>query len=113
MITRLVVRVTDTAFPKEMEIPLTKQIILGRSDVDDPSIVPDVDFIACNAISNGISRSHAAISPQTNGEFMLVDLNSSNGTILNGEKLEPHQSYPVKDGDRVLIGRLKMVVYFE
>lgn len=113
MITRLKVKITDTAFPKIMEIPLKRQVTLGRSDIDDPSFTPDIDFVACNAISNGVSRSHAAIAPQANGEFTLMDLGSRNGTMLNGNVLEPHQSYTVKDGDEIHIGRLKMLIYFE
>lgn len=113
MFTRLIVQVTDTAFPKTMVVPITERIILGRSDVDDPSVSPDADFIACNAISNGISRSHATITPQPNGEFMLIDLGSLNGTSLNGIGLEPHQSYAVSDGDKIHLGRLKMTIYFE
>jgi len=113
MITRLKVSITDTAFPKTMEIPLKQQVILGRSDVDDPSFSPDIDFVACNAISNGVSRTHAAIAPQANGEFMLMDLGSRNGTMLNGTRLDPHQPYAVTDGDEIHLGRLKMVIYFE
>ncbi len=113
MITRLKVEVTDTAFPKTMEIPVRGRVILGRSDHDSPSQSPDIDFVACNAISNGVSRSHAAIDPQANGEFMLYDLGSRNGTRLNGVQLDPHQPYVVKDGDEIYIGRLKMTIYFE
>lgn len=113
MITRLKVKVTDTAFPKTMEIPIKGRVTLGRSDVDSPSTSPDIDFVACNAISNGISRSHAAIVPQTNGEFTLIDLGSRNGTMLNGVQLEPHESYTIHDGDEIYIGRLKMTIYFE
>ena len=113
MITRLKVEVTDTAFPKTMEIPVKGRITLGRSDIDAPTVSPDIDFVACNAISKGVSRSHAAIIPDTNGDLMLIDLGSRNGTTLNGLQLEPHEPYVVKDGDEIYIGRLKMTIYFE
>ena len=113
MFTRLIVQVRDTAFPKTMVTPITNRVTLGRSDVDDPSISPDIDFVACNAISNGISRYHATIVPQANGELMLYDLGSRNGTSLNGLDLKPHEPYPVRDGDRIGLGRLRMTIYFE
>jgi pSer/pThr/pTyr-binding forkhead associated (FHA) protein len=113
MFTRLIVQVTDTAFPKMMVIPVADRITLGRSDVDDPSVSPDIDFVACNAISNGISRYHAAIDPQPNGEFMLYDLGSRNGTSLNDIDLKSHEPYPIRDGDKIELGRLKMIIHFE
>lgn len=112
MVTRLVVQITDTAFPKIMEIPLNKRITLGRSDVDDSSSIPDVDFINCNAIRNGISRRHAAIDIQPDG-YVLYDLGSSNGTFINDMQLTPHESYAIQSGDKLSLGRLKMTVFFE
>ena len=113
MITRLKVKITDTAFPKMMEIPVNKRVTLGRSDIDAPLVSPDIDFVACNAIANGISRSHAAIDPQSDGKFALIDLGSRNGTMLNGHKLNAHQPYIVADGDEIYIGNLRMTIYFE
>jgi pSer/pThr/pTyr-binding forkhead associated (FHA) protein len=113
MITRLKVKITDTAFPKMMEIPVNKRVTLGRSDIDAPSVSPDIDFVAFNAIVNGISRSHAAIAPQTDGKFVLIDLGSRNGTKLNGHTLNAHQPYPITDGDEIYIGNLRTVIYFE
>jgi len=34
----------------------------------------------------------------------LIDLNSSNGTFINGEKLEPSRYYELKQGDVVKFG---------
>jgi pSer/pThr/pTyr-binding forkhead associated (FHA) protein len=113
MFTRLIVQVTDTAFPKTMAIPITERVTLGRSDIDDPSLSPDIDFVACNAIPNGISRSHAAIDPQPNGDLMLYDLGSRNGTSLNGLELKSHEPYIVRDGDKIHLGRLKIMLYLE
>lgn len=50
-----------------------------------------------------LSRCHAAIVYDEGG-FRLVDLNSSNGTYLNGEMIR--HSVRLKDGDRVRLGSL-------
>jgi len=113
MSTRLVIQVTDTAFPKVMEIPLRKRVIIGRSDVDDTDSKPDIDLINCNAINNGISRRHAAIDIHTDNTYVLYDLDSRNGTFLNETRLEPHHPYPIQSGQRIRLGRLKMTVFFE
>jgi adenylate cyclase len=53
------------------------------------------------------SRCHAAIHAQEPGEFWLLDLNSANGTFLNGHRvLRPAQ---LRDGDRIMIGEATFI----
>ncbi len=52
------------------------------------------------AFNNAISRSHCKICFQ-NGQSMLVDLGSANGTFLNGKKLDANAPTPIKPGDKV------------
>lgn len=106
------IKITETAFPKTFIVPINKRIVFGRSDEDDPSFKPDVDLVGCNAISNGISRQHAAMDLQSDGQCVLVDLNSRNGTAINGTTLEPHYPHVIYDGDKVQLGKLQFSVYF-
>lgn len=55
---------------------------------------------------NEASRQHAEIKKSTDG-FVLLDLQSSNGTFLNGQKVEEQQL--LKTGDRVRIGQTEMI----
>ncbi len=57
-----------------------------------------VDYCVNNNPS--VSRSHAAIR-QTNGGFYLEDLQATNGTFLNGTRLQPGQSVKLTSGDRI------------
>jgi signal transduction histidine kinase/pSer/pThr/pTyr-binding forkhead associated (FHA) protein len=52
-----------------------------------------------------VSRRHAEIRCGA-GQFLLADLNSSNGTFVNDE---PVQNRPLASGDRLLIGRTLMI----
>jgi pSer/pThr/pTyr-binding forkhead associated (FHA) protein/TM2 domain-containing membrane protein YozV len=52
----------------------------------------------------GVSRIHFVIT-KMDDEFGIQDLNSSNGTSLNGQKLVPQKIYPIKDGDKILFGK--------
>lgn len=47
-----------------------------------------------------VSRQHAQLQQQGN-EFVLIDLNSSNGTYVNGERVE---EYVLSNGDEIQIG---------
>lgn len=51
-----------------------------------------------------VSRDHAVIT-YADGAFSLTDLNSSNGTVVNGGKITAHV---LADGDVVVLGRTKL-----
>lgn len=53
--------------------------------------------------AEGISRLHAKISRQE-GEYYLEDLNSTNGTYLNGNPVEYHQKKKLHKGDKIRFG---------
>lgn len=52
--------------------------------------------------SDGVSRFHARIEWTEQGSLVVSDLGSSNGTFVNGRRLEEPQS--LSDGDRVRFG---------
>ena len=51
-----------------------------------------------------VSRYHARID-RTEDEFWITDLNSTNGTFLNGIRLLPYERVFLKRGDIVVISR--------
>ncbi|MBI1825337.1 MAG: FHA domain-containing protein [Planctomycetes bacterium] len=55
---------------------------------------------------NSASRRHAEIRPD-NGSWMLVDLNSSNGTYLNGQRVI--SPIALKHGDQIKVGSTLLV----
>ncbi|MEX0743261.1 MAG: DUF3662 and FHA domain-containing protein [Actinomycetota bacterium] len=59
--------------------------------------LPETDITVPDA---GASRQHARIS-NANGEFVLTDLGSTNGTLVNDEVV---QERVLQDGDRITIG---------
>ncbi len=85
-------------------------MILGRADPKAGS-VPDVDFTPYDGEEKGVSRQHAALLAG-DGMLSLVDKGSSNGTYLNGQRLNPDQPRIIRDGDEVRLGRLVCYIYF-
>ncbi len=51
----------------------------------------------------GVSRQHARFEPGPRG-WVLVDLGSTNGTFVNGQRLPAEQPYLLRPGDRIAIG---------
>lgn len=56
--------------------------------------------------SSSVSRTHCELFMQ-NGRMIVRDLGSSNGTWLNGKRLESNRDASVKPGDRLEIGSKK------
>jgi hypothetical protein len=55
------------------------------------------------------SGRHAEVWPDGAG-YMLVDVGSTNGTLLNGQPLRPQQPQPLRDGDVITIGLAQVTV---
>ncbi|MDX2036259.1 MAG: GGDEF domain-containing protein [Isosphaeraceae bacterium] len=53
---------------------------------------------------SSISRYHALLETDDEGQVRLSDLESTNGTFVNGKRLPPHTPVPLKDGDRLQFG---------
>lgn len=73
---------------------------LGRTTDNDISFADD----------SNVSRYHAEIESR-DGEFCLIDLNSSNGTAINGQKVTG-EVY-LKPGDRITLGGSSEIVFDE
>ncbi len=79
---------------------------LGRS-LEGQAIIPDVDLNTFEAYDHGVSRIHAEIRLEADGAYVL-DLDSANGTSVNGERLEPQTPTSVEHGDIIQLGGLKL-----
>ncbi len=62
----------------------------------------EIDYVA-NGFANVSSR-HCRII-QAGNSYKIVDLGSSNGTFLNGQKLEPHREYPISSHSVIRLGQ--------
>ena len=80
------------------EFPFT----IGRGRTTTNSLSLDED--------TSVSRRHASITYE-NGQFMLKDENSSNGTALDGARLVPNSPVVLSDGARVMFGKGTEVVF--
>lgn len=88
-----------------------KAFILGRASQEIKTRVPLVDLTEYDAQNYGISRVHALIR-QTKDGFHIVDLESTNGTWHESQRLTPKEPHPLESGDRIRLGRLHLLVYY-
>lgn len=83
-----------------------QEFILGRTPQH-----ADLDLTPYSAAENGVSRRHAMIR-RGEHNVSLIDLESANGTYLNGQKLLPQQPHILRDGDELTFGKLIARIYF-
>lgn len=83
---------------------------LGRADSNSPR-QPDVDLTTFGALEKGVSRIHAMFE-SANAVPMIVDMDSSNGVYINGERCDPGEAYALFDGDELHFGELIAHIYF-
>lgn len=76
-------------------IAITKEpVVIGRLSTNDV-VLSDPN----------VSRRHAELR-QDGGRWVLVDLGSTNGTVVNGKLAREH---PLKDGDKLTFGKTELV----
>ncbi len=91
-------------------LQVSAQMLVGRSDAGGDT-APDLDLTPLDGRRSGVSRRHALITCE-NETLFLTDLNSTNGTRINGFQLTPGRGYRLRDGDELEFGRIRGVVRF-
>jgi pSer/pThr/pTyr-binding forkhead associated (FHA) protein len=85
---------------KTTTVPLVRdEITIGRKEGNTIRLT-----------DRNVSRRHARLQKQ-NGHYLLHDLGSYNGTVINGARLA--ETRPVKHGDQILIGDYKLAILEE
>ena len=57
-----------------------------------------------------VSRLHARIRKDA-ACFFIMDLNSKNGTFINGKPLSPQEEYPLCDNDKIQISEVELIFH--
>jgi NADPH-dependent 2,4-dienoyl-CoA reductase/sulfur reductase-like enzyme/pSer/pThr/pTyr-binding forkhead associated (FHA) protein len=92
--------------PQEQRMPLsTEETLLSQTKVMTIGRQPGAYQLIDN---DSVSRRHAEIS-YANGQYLLRDVGSSNGTFVNDVRLEPGTVYILKPGDQLRFGKVNFV----
>lgn len=101
----LVLEADGTSFPLQGK----QDYLIGREDPVS-KIFPDVDLTAHGGEDGGVSRMHATISIR-DGQYVIEDMNSTNCTFLNRQKLASRTPTPLNDGDEIRAGRVVLTFH--
>jgi pSer/pThr/pTyr-binding forkhead associated (FHA) protein len=89
-------------------LPEADEISIGREDPVS-GIYPDVDLTPHGGEEGGVSRQHARLIVEE-GNYFLEDLDSTNFSFVNKQKLAPKTRHALKDGDEIRCGRVALVL---
>lgn len=96
--------------PSILKAPVSETMIIGRKD-HAHKIFPEIDLEPFDAQNRGVSRRHAQLLVRDN-RVQIEDLDSSNGTFINDQKIAPKVPFRLREGDIVRLGRLELQVHF-
>lgn len=86
------------------------QFVLGRAMEDFGERI--IDLIPYGGFDLGVSRKHCLIQKSGAG-YEVIDLDSTNGTWIQEQRLVPHKLYPLPSGSLLRLGRMKMVAIYQ
>lgn len=82
-------------------------VVLQGTNVGEMHKIEGPELVVGRAVSatvrlndDGISRRHCRVV-SVNGQVIIEDLGSANGTVVNGEMVQQH---PLKEGDKIRLG---------
>jgi hypothetical protein len=102
-----VARLVVIATGAELSLPDQEEITVGR---EDPSsgIFPDIDLTPYGGEDGGVSRRHARML-HIGDDYFVEDLQSTNYTKLDGQRLPAHVRERLEDGARLDFGRVAVI----
>ena len=89
-----------------LDFEVVEDVVIGRAH-NTPGIIglfPELDTEQL-----GVSRKHLVFRPSSSVLY-LIDLGSTNGTMLNGHPIGKHIPHPITNGDMISAGRLEFIV---
>lgn len=96
----------DSGINRNIRYPFIEKVQTGEIvSVDKPwfLIGRDVSSVDYAIHNRYVGRSHMGIVSK-NGRSFIVDMNSKNGTYLNGKQVPPNEEVPIKEGEIFSIG---------
>jgi pSer/pThr/pTyr-binding forkhead associated (FHA) protein len=103
-------RLVVTNSGADLPLPAAPEAIVGRADPVS-NYFPDIDLTPHGALDNGVGRRHMRIFLHS-GQFYLEDLDSTNGTFFNNQRLAPRSPQLIQAGESVMLGKLTLRLEF-
>jgi CheY-like chemotaxis protein len=81
-----------------------QRLLFGRTD---GNVQPEIDLTPYGGLNRGVSRRHAVLVA-TGDRLEIIDLKSTNGTFINGQRLQPFKPYRLRHTDEITLGDVRI-----
>jgi serine/threonine-protein kinase len=105
--TKIVLSLTATG--QQIYVGNEAEIIVGRASKKASLPNPDIDLGPFGGRQGGVSRKHGRLL-RIDNRWFVEDLNSTNGTQVNGIKMPPRQTTALHQGDTLRFGQIELKV---
>jgi hypothetical protein len=96
---------------KQFTLPVEENLVIGRVSYLPGDAQPDVSLNPYEAEEKGVSRQHIRIT-RKHDLIYVADAGSTNGSFLNGMRLNCNSERVLRNGDELRLGHLKIRVSF-
>jgi pSer/pThr/pTyr-binding forkhead associated (FHA) protein len=104
-------RIKFTIDSHDLLLPTKARLVIGRNDPTSGARTADIDLTPYDGVQLGVSRQHLELT-RRNDLIFIVDLGSTNKTMLNGQIVAPAIERILRDGDHLMIGHMPVSVRF-
>jgi hypothetical protein len=94
---------------KPFYLRIQKEFVIGRKL--EKTSETFLDLSRLDGFNMGISRQHLMIRRAEAG-YEVIDLSTTNGTWMNGDRLVPERPYPLQNGAQLRLGRLRLLIRY-
>jgi hypothetical protein len=87
-----------------LNLGANSEVLVGRADPVS-GVFPDVDLTSHGGDEGGVSRRHLKIT-LAGSQYFVQDLNSTNGTWIGQNRVQPGARVPLNNGDQLRLGKV-------
>jgi hypothetical protein len=87
-----------------LNLGANSEVLVGRVDPVS-GVFPDVDLTSHGGDEGGVSRRHLKITLAGN-QYFVQDMNSTNGSWIGQNRVQPGARVPLNNGDQLRLGRV-------
>ena len=102
------VMLTISGFKEFIRVVEGAEFEFGRFEYPEQN---QLNLTPYGALEKGISRQHAKLYLMMD-RLYIADMGSTNGTYVRGKMLQPAEPVMIRNGDEILLGRMRIKVQF-
>lgn len=96
---------------RRIELRNDVSYLLGRFSKSKPGS-NHIDLDPFGARDKGVSRIHAQIH-MANNRLYITDMESTNGTYVDGTQIAPNQQHQLRQGSNLILGRMNIQIMYK